>query len=100
MIKPINGMLLVEEQESSEKRTASGLVISAAISDLGPKRGKIVSVGNGEMNHFTGGVLSMAAFSEGDIILYPDNTGTEIEDTDGKTYLLLHNKYILGKIVE
>ena len=43
MIQPINGMLLIKEEDKAEKKTASGLVISATVSDLGPKRGKIVN---------------------------------------------------------
>ena len=37
MIKPINGMLLVKEEEASEKTTAAGIILSATVTDLGPK---------------------------------------------------------------
>lgn len=99
MIQPINGMLLLEQEEKGEKTTASGLVLSATISDLGPKRGKIVAVGSGEMNHFTGGTLSMDNFSVGDIVLFPDHSGIEVEDGD-KKYLVIHNKHIIAKVGE
>ena len=40
MIKPINGMLLVKEEEASEKTTAAGIILSATVTDLGPKKSK------------------------------------------------------------
>ena len=98
MIQPINGMLLIKEEDKAEKKTASGLVISATVSDLGPKRGKIVAVGNGETNHFTGGVLPMD-FTVGETILYPDHSGIDVEDSDGEKYIILHTKHVMAKVV-
>lgn len=97
MIKPINGMLLIKEEENSEKKTASGLVISAAISDLGPKRGKIVAVGSGETNHFTGGILPME-YEVDETILYPEHSGIDVEDSDGQKYIILHSKHVIAKV--
>jgi co-chaperonin GroES (HSP10) len=99
MITPINGMLLIKEEEKTEKKTASGLVISAALSDLGPKKGTIISVGPGEVNHFTGEFLPMN-FKEGETILYPEHSGIDVEDTNGDKYIVLHNKHVIAKIGE
>lgn len=99
MIKPINGMLLIKQEEQGEKTTASGLVLSAAFSDMGPKRGTVIEVGYGELNHFTGGVIPMDHINIGDTVLYPDHTGTEVEDQETK-YLLIHHKHIIAKVVK
>ena len=39
MIKPVGGMLLITKTEDTDKTTKSGLVISAAFNDSGPKSG-------------------------------------------------------------
>lgn len=98
MIKPINGMLLVKQEESGEKKTSSGLVLSAAFSDSGPKRGKIVEVGTGEYNAFTGTAVDMSEFNIGDTVLYPEHSGTEVEDEEMNKYLLIHYKSIMAKV--
>ena len=98
MINPINGMLLVEEEQAAEKTTKSGIVLAATYVDSGPKRGKIIAVGNGETNHFTNGTISMDVFSVGDTIVYADHTGVNIEDEDGKKYIILHHKHVMAKI--
>lgn len=98
MIQPVNGMLLIKEEEKAEKKTASGLVLSASITDLGPKRGTVIQVGNGETNHFTGGTIPMD-FKINDIVVYPDHSGVDIEDSDGEKYIIIHNKHIMAKVV-
>ena len=97
MIKPINGMLLVQEEEASEKTTAAGIILSATVTDLGPKKSKVVAVGSEEINHFTCGILPMD-FEVGDTVVYPDHTGVDIKDEDGTEYVLIHSKHILAKI--
>lgn len=98
MIKPMNGMLLVK-QEVAEDKVVGGIVIPMGLSETGPKRGVIKEVGDGEANHFTGGWLTMDNFAIGDTVMYPDHSGTQVED-GGEKYILIHNKYILAKIVE
>ncbi len=51
MIKPIGGMLLVKENEVTDRKTSSGLVISAAFADVGPKSGVVIDMGDGEYNY-------------------------------------------------
>ena len=99
MIKPMNGTLLIKEEEKTEKTTASGLVLSAAFSDTGPKKGKIVDIGIGEVNHFTGNLLPMDMFTIGDTVIYPEHTGIDVEDTNGDKYIILHHKHVIAKIV-
>lgn len=95
MIKPLGGIILVKEEKKEEKTTKSGLVISATFSDTGPKSGTIVALGEGEQN-YKGEILPIVGMSLGDVVFFPDHTGTEIEDEDGSKYLLINSKNILA----
>lgn len=97
MIKPVGSMLLVEKIESGDKTTKTGLVISAAFSDSGPKRGKVVDMGDGEFN-YKGDIIPILGIDIGDIVYYPEHSGTEIEDELGNKYLLLSNKHVMAKL--
>ncbi len=93
MIKPVGSMLLVEKIESGDKTTKTGLVISAAFSDSGPKRGKVVDMGDGEFN-YKGDIIPILGIDIGDVVFYPEHSGTEIEDEAGNKYLLLIAKIL------
>lgn len=97
MINPINGMLLVKEEQQGDEVTVGGLIITAALNSGGPKRGEIIAVGSGETNHFTGGIVSMDMFSVGDKIIYADHAGVDVKD-NGEEYILLHNKHVMAKL--
>lgn len=97
MIKPIGGMLLVTKTEEADKKTKSGLVISAAFNDSGPKSGTIVDMGMGEVN-YKGDLVPIPELKVGDVIYFPDHTGTEIEDDDANKYLLINHKHIMAKL--
>ena len=96
MIKPIGSMLLVEKIEHGDKTTKTGLVISAAFTDSGPKQGKVIDMGNGEFN-YKGELIPILGIDIDDIIYYPDHSGTDIEDEEGNKYLLLSNKHVRAK---
>lgn len=96
MIEPYGGMLLIEEEKAGDKTTASGLVISAAFSDSGVKKGKIIDLGEGEYN-YKGDLIPISGLDIGDIVYYPQHSGTDIEDEDGNKYLLLNSKNVLAK---
>jgi len=95
MIKPIGGMLLVKENQIQDRTTISGLVISAAFADVGPKSGIVIDMGDGEVN-YKGDLIPITNIDIGDNVLYQDHTGTEIEDDDGTKYLLINAKNILA----
>lgn len=99
MINPIGSLLLIEPEESGDKTTASGLVISAAFSDDSLKRGKVIAMGNGEPNALNGELIRINGISLGDKVVYPKHTGSEIEENDNK-YILLHSKQVLAVIVD
>ena len=94
MIKPLGNLVLLEKVESGDKVTSTGLVISASFTE-GPKTGKIVAIGPGEQN-YKGDVIPVVGLSIGDMVYYPEHSGSDIEDTDGKKYLLLSSKNILA----
>ena len=96
MIKPIGGMLLVTKIESGDKVTVGGLVISAAFNDSGPKSGKIVDMGAGEVN-YKGDLIPIPELDIGDVIYFPDHVGTEIEDDSSNKYLLINHKHVMAK---
>jgi co-chaperonin GroES (HSP10) len=97
MIKPIGGMLLVTKEVDKEKKTQSGLVISAAFNDSGPKIGTIVDMGMGEVN-YKGDLIPIPELDIGDVVYFPDHTGTEIEDDQSNKYLLINHKHIMAKL--
>lgn len=97
MIKPLGNLVLIEEIKEGEKTTTSGLVIAGPSADQGPRKGKIIAIGNGEQN-YKGQIISVPEIDEGDIVLYPAYSGTDVEDSDGKKYILLTSKNILAII--
>ena len=96
-IKPIGGMLLVTKNQEEDKTTKSGLVISAVFNDSGPKSGTIVDMGMGEVN-YKGDLMPIPELEVGDVVYFPDHTGTEIEDDQSNKYLLINHKHIMAKL--
>lgn len=96
MIKPYGSMILIKEDRVEDKKTASGLVISAVFSDSGLKTGTIVDIGEGEYN-YKGDLIPVNGLDINDVIYYPQHGGTDIEDEDGTKYLLLNSKNVLAK---
>jgi co-chaperonin GroES (HSP10) len=96
MIKPIGGMLLVTKKQEEDKTTKSGLVISAVFNDSGPKIGTIIDMGAGEVN-YKGDLIPIPELEVGDVVYFPDHTGTEIEDDQSNKYLLINHKHIMAK---
>jgi co-chaperonin GroES (HSP10) len=96
-IKPIGGMLLVTKKQEEDKTTKSGLVISAVFNDSGPKIGTIVDMGAGEVN-YKGDLIPIPELDIGDVVYFPDHTGTEIEDDQSNKYLLINHKHVMAKL--
>jgi chaperonin GroES len=94
MIKPLGNLLLVKQIEEGEKKTSSGLVLAASYASQGPKYGTVVAVGEGEQNYL-GDVIPVTGITVGDTVIYPDHSGTEIDDGEEK-YLLISSKNILA----
>lgn len=94
-IKPLGNMLLIEPIEVGDKTTSTGLVIAAAFVDNGPAKGTVVAMGEGEQN-YKGEIIPIPEINVGDTVYYPKHAGTDIEDEDGKKYLLIVSKNILA----
>lgn len=97
MIKPVGSLLLIEPEEKGDKKTASGLVISAAFADDSLKYGKVIAMGPGEQNALNGELIPINSIKIGDKVVFPKHTGSDIEEND-KKYILLHSKQILATI--
>jgi co-chaperonin GroES (HSP10) len=96
VIKPLGAMLLVKQQDSVDKTTKTGLVISAAFNDSGPQVGIVVDMGDGEAN-YKGDIIPISYIDIDDEVYYPRHSGIEIEDEDGSKYYLINAKNILAK---
>jgi co-chaperonin GroES (HSP10) len=67
----------------------------ASLSESNLRTGKILDLGNGEHN-YKGDLIPINGLNIGDIVYYNQNSGTDIEDTDGEKYLLLNTKSVLA----
>ena len=54
-------------------------------------------MGMGEVN-YKGDLVPIPELKVGDVIYFPDHTGTEIEDDDANKYLLINHKHIMAKL--
>lgn len=88
-------MLLIKKIETGEKTTATGLVLSASFSDQGPNKGTVIAMGDGDYN-YKGDLIPIGGIKVGDVILYPEHSGTEVEDDDNTKYLLLSSKNVMA----
>ena len=95
MIKPYGNLLLVKENKVEDRTTSSGIVLSAAFNDSGLRTGKIIDLGNGEYN-YKGDLVPINGLDIDDVVYYHQNSGSEIEDSDGEKYLLLNTKNVLA----
>jgi len=95
MIKPFGNLLLVKEDKVEDRTTSSGIVLMASLSESNLKTGRILDLGNGEHN-YKGELIPIKGLNIGDMVYYNQNSGTDIEDTDGEKYLLLNTKSVLA----
>ncbi|MFO8000185.1 MAG: co-chaperone GroES [Marinilabilia sp.] len=88
-LQPINQNVLLElEDNSTEQKTASGIIIPESAKTQ-EKTGKVVGISN----------IENPEIAVGDTVLYKEFSGTELEFED-KNYLLVPYSDILGKVVE
>ena len=95
MIKPYGNLLLIKEDKMEDRTTSSGIVRAAAFNESGLRTGKIIDLGNGEYN-YKGDLVPINGLDISDIVYYNQNSGIDIEDTDGEKYLLLNIKSVLA----
>jgi co-chaperonin GroES (HSP10) len=95
MIKPFGNLLLIKEDKVEDRTTSSGIVLMASLNESNLRTGKILDLGNGEYN-YKGELIPITGLEVDDIVYYNQNSGTDIEDTDGEKYLLLNTKSVLA----
>jgi chaperonin GroES len=93
-IKPIGGNILVEPMQE-EETTASGLILQTSGKGERPQKGKIVALGTGAKDD-SGKVVAFNV-EVGQTVLFKKYSPEEVE-IDGKEYLIMTEKDILGVI--
>lgn len=88
-LQPINQNVLLElTEDSSEQKTAAGIIIPDSAKEQ-QSVAKVIAISN----------IENAEIAPGDLVLYKKFSGTEI-DFEGKIYLVLPYADILSKVVE
>jgi len=82
--QPLGNRVLIQREEQTNT-TASGIIIPDSAKEK-PLEGKVIAVGKDAVED---------GISEGDIVVFGKFGGTEIT-IDGKEYLILTSKEILG----
>lgn len=93
-VKPLGDKLLIKRSEAQTK-TESGIYLPESAKDK-PKEGKIIALGNGNLNRDTGEYLPFTV-KKGDRVIFTSYAGTEIK-IDGEEYLIMTEDDILGII--
>jgi len=94
-IEPLGSLILIEEIQQEERKTTSGLVLSASILDNELKRGKVVAVGPGD--HDNAGNKHEIPLTYGDVVIYNEGNATEVTDALGSKYYFINWRTLLGK---
>ena len=92
-IRPLADKVLVERLEAKAK-TSGGIVLPDSAKEK-PQRGKVVSVGKGEV--LDNGTLRKMQVKKGDMVLFTSYAGTEVK-IDGKEYLIMNESDIMAVI--
>lgn len=88
-LQPVNQQVVLDiTEDTSEKRTASGLIIPGSASEK-PMQARVAWTSP----------VDKPEFQPGDMVLFKPFSGTEVEFGDGK-YLILPYADILAKVVE
>ena len=95
-IKPLGTLVLVEKIEETEKKTASGLVLTAASLDRELSCGKVIAVGDGTRDIY--GNVHPLLVEVGDLVYFNDGNLTEITDDNDNKYHFLSSTNIFGKV--
>ena len=93
-VKPLGDKLLIKRSEP-ETKTDAGIYLPESAKDK-PKEGKIIALGNGNLNKETGEYLPFTV-KKGDRVIFTSYSGTEIK-IDGEEYLIMTEDDILGII--
>ena len=93
-VRPLGDKILVKRSEAQDK-TDSGIFLPESAKDK-PKEGKIIALGDGNLNKDTGSYLPFTV-KKGDRVIFNSYAGTEIK-IDEVDYLIMSEDDILGII--
>lgn len=93
-IEPLGGLILVEEIQQEERKTASGLVLTASTVESELNRGVIVAVGPGERDQT--GKTHRIPLDVGMKVIYLESQGTEVVDSLGDKYKFVNWRNLFG----
>ena len=94
-IEPFGSLVLIEKVEQSERKTSSGLVLTSATLDFELSRGKIIAVGPGDYDNL--GNKHEIPLTYGDVVIYNENSATEVVDALNNKYYFVNWRNLLGK---
>jgi chaperonin GroES len=92
-VRPLGEKVLVKRLEAEEK-TKGGIVLPDSAKEK-PKRGKIISVGEGKL--LDDGKRSQLQVKKGDEVLFTSYAGTEVK-IDSQEYLIMDESDILAVV--
>jgi co-chaperonin GroES (HSP10) len=95
-IKPLGKLLLVKEIETTESKTASGLVLTATATEQDLKRATVIDIGPGEVSGFNGQLYPVDTIKVGMVVLYSPNNATEIKDILGEKFYFVNSSMLFG----
>lgn len=93
-VRPLGDKILVRRDEAASK-TESGIYLPESAKDK-PKRGKVIAVGDGNLNRETGARVPFTV-KKGDSVIFSSYAGTEVK-IDGEPFLIMTEDDILGVI--
>lgn len=95
-INPLGKLLLVKEIETTESKTASGLVLTATATEQDLKKGTVIKVGPGEVSSFNGVLFPVEVIKENMVVYYSPNHATEIKDDAGDKFYFINSAVLFG----
>ncbi len=93
-VRPLGDKILVKRSEA-QKKTDAGIYIPESAKDK-PKEGKVIALGNGNLNKETGQYMPFSV-KKGDQVIFSSYAGTEVK-IDDEEYLILTEDDVLGVI--
>ena len=94
-IEPLGSLILIKKVEQAERKTSSGLVLSASVLDTELSRGRVIKVGPGDYDNV--GNKHDIPLTNQDVVIYNENNATEVTDTLGNKYYFINWRSLLGK---
>ena len=93
-VRPLGDKIIVKRQEA-ESQTDSGIYLPESAKDK-PKQGKIIALGDGNLNKDTGERLPFTV-KKGDEVIFSSYSGTEVK-IENEDFLIMTEDDILGII--